>query len=1286
MRRVGVAGVKSAKPVGKSRSFGSFAKQKSSEQLLDEEADDEMTSPRAGVGELVSPAAAAAVTHITVTPASPAPATSPTGLTPLPDTGKRRRGKDKVEDKEKEKGKEKEREKEDQAVIDAPRPPSRPPSPAAPVAEEVTAAPPTSTPSTSTAPSISATFPPSVDLDDPFGDKVHFDAEQQDAATAALESSFSTPSTAAWPPAHPQPASLTSAALSLPSEPRRRGSNASAASQPSASIPSFGAQPGVHERKDSFDSFDPFAPAPAPVPAPAPMQPQGLGAGAEDRGEAEGEEEWGSEPAGLMDSDHRAGPSISVDTSTHTHATSSIQPIPQLDPRENDFLQFRYAHPQSEKDEFLLQPPRTWLLQDSSLPLRSLDEAVTKATKKDNGVPRFKYIRQLILTSWAHRIDEEGESGGEEETVSAQGWVGLPELFKSLTARPVLKSTQVAYKALLLLHRLMQYGSPAVLGQLFVNRQFVLGLQQGWTDAEGLQGPATPASPIHDLLLPYSKYIMRRIYFIFQYRQFEGNFSLGYYLFRLFRHQGWPQAWTLPPTVTRDQVLALIQSMHDALTVAALVFEGGNAALGEEGNLLRHSILVPLMDDLYAMWLSATFLMNQLCLYTGTTCIIPGQPPHDAHHSNGAAHSSSSSPLSVNGVSISSPTTPHTPSIQLSTMTNTAPSAPEEDAVSQSLPAVIAHHRTITDRLHLFFKTVASLPSVSAYRRAPNLPGRVNPFQPTPPMHYPPPSNLPRVGLDNPTLTWRFQAQCIAVGETKRRLIEVDEDLARYQMMMEAEKAKQRGPVQQPAEAEAGKEDAEEEEEEQESEEEEEEPVQSPGDPNSPFYAARQALRAQELAQKQQQRQHQQQPHQSQPAAAAAPPVAVRRSIDNPFGDDDEEEIPGMQPTPSLQNGGLQQQLKQQQQAPAPDLMDFFSAGPPQRSAAQPNPQQPTAAVDFFSGAAQPQPPSMPTRPPQLSQSKQAPLVPSQPPLPLQPPAQVQLAAPAQSVAPLSPAPSSPPAHYSSLFSDEIDPADLSYTSIIGEGAASEVWSGVYQEHTDVAIRRFRPEIYGFDEGPEEFRRELEVLRKLRHPNVVLFMGACTAEGQPLSVVTELLDASLYRLLHESSETLTWPQWLQIALDAAKGLLYLHTAKPQPVVHGDLKSVNVLLDSHRRAKLADFLTARHKQRDEERGWQWTAPECLQGGEPSMAADVYGLGVILWELVTRAVPYADVKRGPKEVQAAVVQRNYRPPVPANCPAEYAALLHQCWAPKSQQRPPTAQVVEKITAMLSSAKRR
>jgi len=91
----------------------------------------------------------------------------------------------------------------------------------------------------------------------------------------------------------------------------------------------------------------------------------------------------------------------------------------------------------------------------------------------------------------------------------------------------------------------------------------------------------------------------------------------------------------------------------------------------------------------------------------------------------------------------------------------------------------------------------------------------------------------------------------------------------------------------------------------------------------------------------------------------------------------------------------------------------------------------------------------------------------------------------------------------------------------------------------------------------------------IRHPNVVLFLGACTKPPNLCIILEYCSRGSLWSLLHDLSIKMTWEYRKKFALDIAKGVYYLHT-NSQPILHRDLKSLNVLLDHALTAKLADF--------------------------------------------------------------------------------------------------------------------
>jgi serine/threonine protein kinase len=151
----------------------------------------------------------------------------------------------------------------------------------------------------------------------------------------------------------------------------------------------------------------------------------------------------------------------------------------------------------------------------------------------------------------------------------------------------------------------------------------------------------------------------------------------------------------------------------------------------------------------------------------------------------------------------------------------------------------------------------------------------------------------------------------------------------------------------------------------------------------------------------------------------------------------------------------------------------------------------------------------------------------------------------------------------------------------------------------------------------------------LRHPNVVQFLGHCS---NPPAIITEhcargcLYDV-IQRAIHSPDE-LPWSRRLEMALDAAKGMLYLHTRRP-PIVHRDLKSPNLLVDEHSRVKVADFNLSKIWEENAAMtstmssiNPRWVAPEVLDGQRATMAADVFGFGVVLWELLTWQLPWGN----------------------------------------------------------------
>ncbi|CAN1143860.1 U-box domain-containing protein 34 [Linum perenne] len=140
----------------------------------------------------------------------------------------------------------------------------------------------------------------------------------------------------------------------------------------------------------------------------------------------------------------------------------------------------------------------------------------------------------------------------------------------------------------------------------------------------------------------------------------------------------------------------------------------------------------------------------------------------------------------------------------------------------------------------------------------------------------------------------------------------------------------------------------------------------------------------------------------------------------------------------------------------------------------------------------------------------------------------------------------------------------------IGEGGYGPVFK-CYLDHTPVAVKVLRPDAV---QGRSQFQREVEVLSMIRHPNMVLLLGACPEFG--ILVYEHMARGSLEDCLFRKNNVppLSWQLRFKIAAEIATGLLFLHQTKPEPLVHRDLKPGNILLDINFVSKISDVGLAR----------------------------------------------------------------------------------------------------------------
>ncbi|XP_048134205.1 U-box domain-containing protein 35-like isoform X2 [Rhodamnia argentea] len=196
-------------------------------------------------------------------------------------------------------------------------------------------------------------------------------------------------------------------------------------------------------------------------------------------------------------------------------------------------------------------------------------------------------------------------------------------------------------------------------------------------------------------------------------------------------------------------------------------------------------------------------------------------------------------------------------------------------------------------------------------------------------------------------------------------------------------------------------------------------------------------------------------------------------------------------------------------------------------------------------------------------------------------------------------------------------------TNKIGEGGYGPVYKGKL-DHTPVAIKVLRPDAV---QGKKQFHQEVEVLSCMRHPNMVLLLGACPEYG---CLVYEYMDfGSLEDRLFRKGKTppISWQKRFNIAAEIATALLFLHQSKPEPLVHRDLKPANILLDRNYKSKISDVGLARlvpPTVADSVTQYHMTSaagtfcyidPEYQQTGKLTTRSDVYSFGIMLLQIIT-----------------------------------------------------------------------
>jgi serine/threonine protein kinase len=269
-----------------------------------------------------------------------------------------------------------------------------------------------------------------------------------------------------------------------------------------------------------------------------------------------------------------------------------------------------------------------------------------------------------------------------------------------------------------------------------------------------------------------------------------------------------------------------------------------------------------------------------------------------------------------------------------------------------------------------------------------------------------------------------------------------------------------------------------------------------------------------------------------------------------------------------------------------------------------------------------------------------------------------------------------------------IDARDMNYTRSIAKGAFGQVWLAHYNGGL-VAVKKM---LTNDPANVADFVAELNLLATLNHPRILGLIGACYDDSlSDLQIVMEFMDSGdLLTVLRKHSPTeLTWDNGKgTFCVQICEAVYYLHSLAT-PLIHRDIKSRNILMDSHKGAKLSDFGESRERtfQQTMTAGVgtaRWVAPEIILGEDYSELADIYSLGVLLTELDTHKIPYQDMGLEETTIVQQVAVGKLKPKVSDTCPEVIRRLTHECLQSDPQLRPSAARVLQ--TLMSSTLARR
>lgn len=268
---------------------------------------------------------------------------------------------------------------------------------------------------------------------------------------------------------------------------------------------------------------------------------------------------------------------------------------------------------------------------------------------------------------------------------------------------------------------------------------------------------------------------------------------------------------------------------------------------------------------------------------------------------------------------------------------------------------------------------------------------------------------------------------------------------------------------------------------------------------------------------------------------------------------------------------------------------------------------------------------------------------------------------------------------------------EIRFLERLGSGRSAKVYKGLYRDQV-VAIKVLKPILDRKE--LHNFKCELDIMSSVHSSHVVRFYGGCL-QPKICLVMEYCSNGSLYHLFQRKELEFNWTLYFRLALETVEGVLALHNHTPT-IVHRDLKSLNLLVNGDYSVKVCDFGLSRVIQSSQDestlgklRGtYAYSAPEVYKGDKYSSKADVFSLGIILWEGIARMFtgeyqrPYKEYNyRIDFQIIIQSAKHGVRPKLGLDItPDSLRTLITRCWNASPAERPETADVL----AMLQEIK--